>query len=135
MATVSSISGSQAAQDVWKQLQLLQARRNADQAELTAQSLQAQAQDAQRTAEQADAQALSLAVQSDQAQENAGSARRGLAAMQSASQILPQITHIAENLAIQTQPSVQATAAPPAKPAPVVNSQGQITGTVVNTKA
>lgn len=132
MAIVSSTSGSPAAQSGWQQLKLLQAKRSADQAEQAAQSLQQQAQEARRTADRADERARTLAVDSDQAQAIAGKARLGLAATQSEGQMQTQVTKIADQV-IQRQQNAQTGTS--AQSAPVINTQGQLTGTVVNTTA
>lgn len=139
MAIGSSTSGIQsAAQTGWQQLKLQQAKRNADQAEQTARSLLTQAQDAQRTADREQETARTLSVQSDQALSVAGRARQGLAALSSLSQMQAQLTHVAD-LVIQNQRNAQASSPPQtsatASATPVVNTQGQLTGTVVNTTA
>lgn len=131
MATVSSTSGSQANQYGWQQVKLQQAKRNADQAEQNAQFLQVQAGEARRVADRAVENARSLSVRSDQAQTDAGRARQGLAAIQSVNQMQMQLGRVADQ-AIQKQQAASSTA--PTESAPVVNTLGQLTGTVVNTK-
>lgn len=135
MAIESSTSSIQSAtQSGWQQLKLQQARRNADQAEQTARSLQAQALDAQKTADQEQENARSLTVQSDQAQSAVGRARQGLAALSSLSQMQVQLTRVADQVIEKVQ-NAQPAAPAPESSAPVVNTQGQLTGTVVNTTA
>ena len=134
MAIGSSTSGSSGVQSGFGQLKLQQARRNADLAEQTAQSLQAQAQEAGTAAGRAEENARSLAIDASQAQTNAGRARQGLAAVQSASQMQPQLAKIAEHVVVQKPQATQQPSAP-VKPAPVVNTQGQVTGRVINTTA
>ena len=64
MASVSSLSGAQsAAQSGLAQLRLQQAKRDAEQAEQTAQSLQAQARSAQQRASQAQEAARAITTQ------------------------------------------------------------------------
>ena len=137
MASVSSTSGAN--QYGWQQLKLQQARRTADQAEQTAQSLRAQASDAQRVAEQAQDSARSLGVQSDQAQARAGQARQGLAAVAGAQQSVTQLANVADQVIGRQQSAAPATPntapAPVAKTSPVVNSRGQVTGKIINTSA
>ena len=136
MAILSSTAGAQSASQFgWEQLKLQQAQRNAEQAQQTAQSLQAQAQDAQRTADKAQDNARSLSVQADQAQSDAGRAEQGLAAIRTNGQAQTQLTNALNQAA--PQPAVQPAAAAPVqqKPAPVVNAQGQTTGRVINTSA
>jgi hypothetical protein len=87
-------------------------------------------------ADRAKENARSLFVQSDQAEARAGQARQGVAAMTSARQGINQIANAVDQ-AVGRQP-----VSTPASPAPqgtgqpaVVNSQGQVTGTVINTTA
>ena len=131
MASVSSISS--AAQYGMQQIMVQQAKRNADQAEQTAQSLQAQANDAQQVAERAQEHARSLAIQSDQAQQRAGQARQGLAALSAEQQSNARLVN-AINRTAGNQPIAAATASS-TTPSPVVNSQGQVTGKTINTTA
>jgi hypothetical protein len=141
MASISSLSGAQsAAQSGLAQLRLQQAKRDADQAEQTAQSLQAQARSAQQRASQAQDTARTITTQADQAQTSAGQARQGLAVIKSVSQMQTRlagtVSRVAEKLdaAVPAVPvAVHAASSPPATP--VVNVQGQVTGTVVNTTA
>lgn len=115
------------------QLQLQQARRNADQAEFAAQALQAQARQARRDADVAEEKASTLAVQSSQAQSRATSARQGMALAQSNQQMQTVLGRMAENIRpVQRSGGAQAA---PTKAEPVVNTQGQVTGRVVNTTA
>jgi hypothetical protein len=99
--------------------------------------LQAQAQDAQRKAVQAQENARSITVQADQAQSVAGQARQGVAIVKTVGDMQAQIsnvvTRVTEKLVSAEPAVVTPKSAPPA--APVVNTQGQLTGTVVNTTA
>ena len=138
MAIGSSTTSIQSAtQDAWQQLKLQQAKRDADRADQTATSLQIQAQDAQRVASRAEEVARSLSVQAEQAQSEAGRARQGLASLSSLGQVDQLLTHVVDQASQRTQSSSQP--APPAKATastkPVVNTQGQVTGTLVNTTA
>ncbi|HUW37059.1 MAG TPA: alanine-zipper protein [Rhodocyclaceae bacterium] len=134
MASVSSISS--VVQYGMQQIMVQQAKRNADQLEQTAQSLQSQANDAQRVAERALEDARSLAIQSDQAQQRAGQALQGLAALsaqqQSSTRLVNAINGVAgsQQTAAATTPSTSSSS-----PSPVVNSQGQVTGKTINTTA
>ncbi|MFA6310015.1 MAG: hypothetical protein WCV99_08340 [Sterolibacterium sp.] len=142
MAIGSSTSSIQtlpsATQDAWQQLRLQQAKRDADRAERTAESLQAQAQDAKRVALRADETARSLSVQADQAQSEAGKARQGVASLSSLGQLETLVDHVSDQVTQRLQ-SAQQTASVngqvSASATPVVNTQGQVTGTVVNTTA
>lgn len=137
MAIASSTSTlPSATQDAWSQLKLQQAKRDADRAEQNAQALQAQAQDAQRIADRAETVARSLGVQADQAQSEAGRARQGLAALSSLGQMQTLVDHVSNQVTQRLQSTLQnAPASSQASTAPVVNTQGQVTGTVVNTTA
>jgi hypothetical protein len=134
MAILSTASGAQsAAQYGWEQLKLQQAQRNADQAQQTAQSLLVQAQDAQRTADRAQDNARSLSVQAEQAQTNAGQAAQGLAAIKTVDQMQSQLITVVDQVVQRQQKSLPT---PPQQPStPVVNTQGQTTGRVINTTA
>jgi hypothetical protein len=127
-----AIFTSSAVQNGYQQFKLLQAKRSADEAEQTAQALQAQARDARRKADRADQNAQALAVESNSAQANAGRARQGLAAVQTATQMQTQLMTTTDQVIQKQQDTESSTSAPSA---PVVNVQGQLTGTVVNTTA
>jgi len=138
MATVSSTAGIN--QNSWQQLALQQATRSADQAERAAQSLKAQANDAQRTAERERENARSLSVRSDQAQARAGQIRQTVAELRSSQQGAGQVSKTLDQ-AVQRQ-AAPVTVAPSASAAPAttgtapaVNSQGQVTGTIISTMA
>jgi len=145
MSPVSSTSS--ASQYGWQQLKLQQAKRNADQAEQTAQTLKAQASDAQRVADRAQENARSLSVQSDQAQANAGQARQGLAALGNEQQAITQLSNTVDQVLARQQISTSttknattsatgaSTVSPKSLTPPVVNSQGQVTGKIINTTA
>lgn len=135
MATISSLSGAQSGvQSGLQQLRLQQARRNADQAEQIARSLQAQARDAEQVASDAESNARAVSGQAAQAQTNAGQARQGLAVISTISQMGSQIS---DALALATEKSSTPESTSPAakQTAPVINAQGELTGTVVNTTA
>ena len=112
------------------QLQLQQAQRAADQAEQKARTLQSRAQEAQTIADREQETARQLQVRSDQAQQEAGNARQGVVEMKSLRQVQTGYTQIRQQISqvIKQTPS-------PAPSAPVVNSEGQTTGTVVNVTA
>jgi chromosome segregation ATPase len=137
MASISSISGAQsAAQSGLQQLRLQQAKRNAEQAEQVANSLQAQARDAQQRASEAQENARSISAQSDQARTTAGQARQGLAALSTGSQMQSQLSQVVGQVVEKqkaAEPPPVAAAKSPAPP--VTNTQGQVTGTVINTTA
>lgn len=137
MAITASLSGTQPiVQSGLQQLKLQQARRNAAQAEQTAQALQTQADEAQRRAAHEQENARSLSVQADQAQGDAGRARQGLALIQTSSDSVTQLGRVADQVIQKQQSSQAATPAPSVQESkPVVNTQGQVTGTVINTTA
>jgi hypothetical protein len=143
VASVSSSSSVESAvRSGFQQLRVQEARRNAVQAEQAARALEAQARSAQRVADRADENARSLTVQSDSARIDAGRARQGLAYLDSASRSVQQLgdvaVRVAERQRVADDPSPPAAvpaavSAPPV--APVVNAQGQLTGTLVSTTA
>lgn len=147
MTATPSVSGfSSVVQAGWQQLRVQQARQDAAQAEQAARALGARAESAQKTANQAIKVARELSVQSDQANSNAGHARQGLAAAESADQMRAQLSSVADQVT-KSQESAE-TSVPSAAPVSttaspsiqgsnvgVVNTQGQRTGTVINTTA
>lgn len=132
MAAISPTAGAQAVmQAAVQRLELRQARQNADRAEQVAQALEGRAADAQRVASRAQENARSLAVQSDQARSAAGQARQGVAAIDSVAAMKVSLENTLSQVVERqdsSQPVVQTAA-------PVVNTTGQLTGTVVNTTA
>lgn len=126
--TSSTVGSQTAVQAGLQQLKVQQALQNAERAEQTARSLRARANEAQRVADQAQESARTLYVRSDQAQSAAGQARQGVAMMRSAGEMQTRLAGAVEQ-ANTRQESVSSTAAP------VLNSSGQVTGTIVNTTA
>ena len=123
---------------VWQTLQMQQAQRNAEQARANARSLETAAAQAQVAADQADQQARTIGRQAQQAQYISLQAEQSLTTIQSGLRLQSQVAQLAQNV----KQAAQTLAAPPAAatatastPAPVVNAQGQVTGTVVNVKA
>jgi hypothetical protein len=148
VASISSTSGSQAAFEYgYQQIKLQQAQRTANQAEQNARALAAQANEAKRTADRAQEGARTLEVQSDKADTAAGQARQGLAALKTQSTyqsslettlnsvIATQSASAAAAVATTTSTTASTTPPPASVSAPVVNTQGEITGTIVNTTA
>jgi hypothetical protein len=138
VASVSSSSTIESAvRSGFQQLRVQEARRNAVQAEQAARALEAQARSAQRVADRADENARSLTVQSDAARVDAGRARQGVAYLDSASRSVQQlgdfVSQVAERQRVVDDASPPVAAAVPASP--VVNTQGQVTGTLVSTTA
>jgi hypothetical protein len=124
----------------WQQLRLQQARQSAERAEQTARTLQVQAQNAEREADLAEVNARSISVQSEQARIVAGRARQGLAIIKSVEEMHGQLSstvvqaterlglaNVAEEPEIRSMENVVA--------APVMNTSGQLTGTVISTTA
>ena len=134
MATISSSSSASISQYVRSQLQLQQAQRNAEQADANARSLQAQARQAQQVAVEAQATARSVGSQANQAQSDASQAQLSLALIRNGSQVQSELTTAVGNVAEPLKVAAPV-AATPSPATPVVNTQGQLTGTVVNTTA
>lgn len=114
-----SLSAQSATQNGVQQAKLQEAKRNAERAENVAQSLQASARDAESAANRADQEARTLSAQANQATSDARGARQNVAALTNEQQRSKsqQVTQVKFS------------------PAPVLNTQGQLTGTVVNTTA
>ena len=125
---ISSTSGANSA--AFAQLQRQQAERNAEQAEQRALSLQAETRQAKSEADRAQERARSLEVETDQATQDAGRARSGLAASRGLQQIDGQVEQLREQIMPAQPASAPASDAP--APRPVVNAQGEVTGTVIN---
>lgn len=126
---VGSSSASLPSSGIWAQVQQQQAQRTADQAEQRAQALQARAREAQTEADRAQEGARSLKVQSEQAQGEAVSARQGLEAMSALGEVEGNLDGLRSQIA-------KVLALPAGEPlAPVVNTSGQQTGTLVSVTA
>lgn len=137
MTAVSSTIGMQSAtQAAFQQLKLQQARQNANRAEQVARSLQTEAANAQREAARAQENANSLSVRSSQAQGEAGKARQGVELVRSVSGMTENLSSVLDRVSEGTPvaKTPTSTATPPA-PAPVVNTSGQVTGSIINTIA
>ncbi|MBV8666638.1 MAG: hypothetical protein JO269_09155 [Burkholderiaceae bacterium] len=117
---------------------LQQAKRIANQAESSAQSLEAQAQSAQAEAASAQDYASSLTIQADQAQLSVGWTQQDVTALETAKELSTQITSVINNV-VSTEPArpalVVAPIPPPPVTHPVLNTQGQVTGKIINTSA
>jgi hypothetical protein len=129
MEVSSSFSSQSASDALAQQLRVQQVKRSADQAEATARALRQQAGDAQQSADRARENARSLTVEADKAQGKAGTARQQLASLSSVTEVQEGISALREKVSSV----IQAIDAP--TPAPVVNAEGQTTGTVVNVTA
>lgn len=135
MAAVSSTVGLQGVtQTAFQQLKLQQARQNADRAEQQARSLQIQAADAQRDADRAEENARDLSVRSSRAQSDAGRARQGLAMIRSVNEIKSDLSSVLARVGLPMN-EVESGSIKPAETTPIINTSGQLTGTVVNTVA
>lgn len=131
MAAISSTVGAQtAAQAALQQLRVQQAKQNAERAEFTARALRAEANNAQHEADRAQDKARSLHVRSGQAQTAAGQARQGLAMLKSLSDMQANLVNTVNQVNER-----QGEARPVSASTPVVNTSGQLTGTVVNVVA
>jgi sRNA-binding protein len=128
---VGSVSGTQAATSgAWAQLQLQQARQDANRAEQQAAALQARAASAQTVADRAQENARSLQVQSRQAQGDAAQARLNLASRDAVGEVQSQLSNLRTQIADVLQSDTLSSTL-----APVINSSGQETGTLVNVTA
>jgi F0F1-type ATP synthase delta subunit len=121
------------------QAALQQAKRTANQAEATAQTLAAQAANAQAEATNAQDYASALTIQAGQAQLSVGWTQQNLAEIETAGQLNTQISSVVKNV-VDASPPAQPSIVVAAKPTPpviqpVVNTQGQITGKIINTSA
>lgn len=125
MAITTASGTSTVAQDLWQQLSLQQARRSAQQAELTARTLQTEASDARAAANRALENARDLEVKANQAQSSASQAAQNLVLAQSSGFVQAQLGSLNSHL----------TSSPPQGTPAVVNTQGQTLGTVVNVTA
>lgn len=151
MPPVISASGTASAvQSGWQQLKLQQAQRNATQAEQTARMLEAQASSAKRDADRAQDNARALEIQSGQARDDAGRARQGLAAIKSTQDMQARLGNTVDQ-ALKTHaetstvtpstadesstPAVVPTASTAATASPVINTQGETTGRIINITA
>lgn len=129
--SITATSGTQSAsQGLWQRLSLQQTQRAAREAELNARSLQSQAGDARAAASRAQDNARALEVKASQAQATASQAAHNLVVAQSSGQFQTQVSTLDSRISS----SVQSSQASQAQ-APVVNSQGQTIGTVVNVTA
>jgi hypothetical protein len=118
---------------------LQQAKRVANQAEATAQTLATQAASAQAEATNAQDYASALTIQAGQAQLNVGWTQQNLAEVETVGQLNTQITSVIKNV-VDSQPPATPPIVVAAKPTPpviqpVVNTQGQVTGKIINTSA
>ena len=147
MAVSASPSTQSVVASAWSQTRVQQAQRNAERAEREALSLQTRARAAQASADRAEESARNLEVQSDQAWDKAGQARQGVSALRSAADSRVELGVRAERALASLQARdalatpVAAVSTPVAVPAssaiakPVINTEGQATGTVINVTA
>lgn len=134
----SSVSGTQGlSSGIWAQLQQQQVQRVADRAEQKARALRAQASQAQSVADRAQENARSIKLQSEQARGVAANARTDLASMKSMDTVRSQLgewhaqlsTALGAEGISSTSPSATNTAQP------VLNAEGQATGTLLSVTA
>jgi ATPase subunit of ABC transporter with duplicated ATPase domains len=145
MAIASALSSQGFSSGVSAQVQQRQAQRRANQAESQARALQAQARDAQSVANSAQQDARSLNIQADRAQGEAFNARQGVAAVKQNQSSEIQLSSalesagakpIAPAIIVPTPvKSLAATDSSVVSLAPVVNTFGEQTGTLVNVTA
>lgn len=132
-----SVSASPAAQYGASQVQLQQAKRNAAQAEQTANALEAAARSAKEDALRATDRARSLEARSDRAASVADRARQGLAAINTRDATANRLQSTLDNVLarVDVAPTSDSAKAGLPEPRPVVNTQGETTGQIVNTTA
>ncbi len=111
-------------------LQLQMAQRNAEQARENARSLQSEAARAEVAAEQADERAQTLGREAQQAKSVSSQADQSLVSAQTGMRLQAQMGQLAQSVHQATQ-----TLQVPQAPTPVINTMGQTTGQLVNTKA
>lgn len=132
---VTSISGSPSpGNGMWVRIQQQQAQRYADQSEQRARLLQARAQGAQNAADRAQENARSLKVQAGQAEGEANAAKLGLAAQEALGKVQGTLSGLHEQIVAVLSPT-QLVQPVGESSAPVLNAQGQQTGTLVNVTA
>lgn len=129
MAVSATSSLQSVAGQVSQQLRAQQVERRADQAELEARSLRQQAGLAQREADRAEENARRIKVKSDRAQGDAGAARQQAVTESAATDYQGQLDAFRQQISQGVQ-LLDANIA-----GPVVNADGQTTGTVVNVTA
>lgn len=133
MASISSTTGLPGVtQAAFQQLKLQQARQNAERAEQIARSLQNQAAAAQREADRAQENARDLSALSSRAQGEAGRARQGLAMIQSVNEMKADLSTVLTRVEASANEAENGSITPVAA-APVINTSGQLTGTMINT--
>lgn len=136
MAGISSTGGLQAVtQTAFQQLKLQQARQNAERAEQVARNLRSEAAEAQSEADRAQENARTLMVRSNQAQSVAGQARQGLAMIRTVGEMQESLSSMQVRTDAVSSGTTESEAIASAANVPVINTSGQVTGTVVNTTA
>lgn len=135
MALTASVSAMQSAgAAVWSQLQQQQLQRSADQAESRAQALRVQARAAETTAARAQEQARTVRAQSSQADGDALNAQLSLARANASALVPLQSPDAFEVRSVnQATPETPVTAGSGTQP--VINADGQTTGTLINVQA
>jgi hypothetical protein len=76
-----------------------------------------------------------LSVQSNQAQSVAGRARQGVAMIRTVGEMQESLSNVRIRTDSVSSSTVETAAIAPAASVPVINTSGQVTGTVVNTTA
>ena len=131
---VASLSSSQAGGSaLWGQIQQQQAQRNADRAEQAARSLQAQARTAQSAANRAQENARSISAEANQADSRANQAQQGLASLRSIGEVQSGFDNLRQQ--ISSVLSKDFAVSEPVQIAPVINTSGQQTGTLISVTA
>lgn len=137
-----SVSSAQSiGSSISQQLTLQLAQRNADQAEVNARALKAQADTAQRQADQAQDDARTRKVAAQQADSDAQSAQRTLTGLQSAQTTQTQLSDVYQRVVNQNPAPAQSGTTPTVTPVPTASTVitvGRSTpppGTLVNTVA
>ena len=128
---LSAVSDASGSSPIMQQLRFQQAQRSADQAEASARILRQQASVAQQSADRAQEDARSVKVQADQAQSAAGAAQQQLVSLESVSQLQTGFNTVRQ----QISQGLKSLDQPAPVAAPVINAEGQATGTLVNVTA
>lgn len=115
------------------QMQQRQAERSAELAEQRARSLQTETRQAKAEAERAQEQARTLEVETDQAVSEAGRARSGVLATETLQELDTRLDALRTSINTAFPPAGEPPGASPARP--VLNAQGEVTGTVINVSA
>ena len=131
VASLTSSPGASGA--LWSQIQQQQAQRNADQAEQNARSLRVAARAAEAVANRAQENARTVRVESSQADSRSNQASQNLASLKSLADVQSGFDALRQEISsvLSAEPITPATV----PVAPVINTSGQETGTLISVTA